>query len=113
PPIAQSGRYSFPRFCGDLLSTALESGEKLLQQGVDGVHHVLVEVPAGVGTLDFDLPVARREDLFRAGHSATHTYFSQLGTAPLVQAATLVEALEAQYTPQQQVTPLLRAFAGE
>ena len=77
--VAPSGglnsAYSLGKYCSDMLSTALESGDRLLRESSQGTYYVPIETPSGVGTLDFDLSAERRQELFTKGHSQTHSYF--------------------------------------
>lgn len=104
--------YTFGHFCGDMLSTALESGEHLVLDMMAGVHHVPVKIPEGVSTLDFEISREARAGLFTAGHSATHTYFSK--NLPQWRLADdIVQWVQAQYAAKTLVLPILRAVVRD
>lgn len=105
-------RPGFRSFCGDMLSTALESGDVLLLGVLQNIYHVPVPIPEDIDALDFDLPEEKRRELFRLGSDETHQFFMtklpQWG-----QVRTTVEALQALHAPPRQVVPILKAFAED
>ncbi len=104
--------YGMKQFCGDLLATALESGELLVRELLRGVHHVRIAIPEGIDTLDFAIPVATREALFNAGYKATAAYIRRI-VPQWQQANSDIEALQASHAPPRIVVPVLKAAAGE
>lgn len=103
--------YGFGNFCGDMMATALESGEHLILDIMTGVHHIRVRIPEGIETLDFNISREKREQLFDIGELATYSYFAK--QPQWQQAATKVQWIQAQYAPAELVTPILKAIAKE
>lgn len=103
--------YGFGNFCGDMMATALESGEHLILDIMTGVHHIRVRIPEGIETLDFNISREKREQLFTTGEAATYSYFAK--QPQWRQAATKVQWIQAQYAPEGLVTPILKAIAKE
>ena len=94
PSEHMTSTYSFKEFCVDMLSTALESSDRLLRESLQGVYHVPIETPRGIGTLDFNLSTDRRQELFTKGHSEAHSYFRSKSSY-WTEARTSVESLQA------------------
>lgn len=111
-PRTSTAEYDLQQFCGDMLSTALESGDYLLRQVLRGVHYCQVIVPPGIDTLDFSISPAQRETLYTKGHSDANTFISKT-IVQWTQARNTVESLQAQYAPPELIVPLLHAFAKE
>jgi NTE family protein len=103
--------YSFGNFCGDMMATALESGEHLILDIMTGVHLVRVRIPEGIDTLDFSISREKRAQLFTTGEAATFSYFTK--QPQWAQADTMAEWIQAQYAPEVLVVPILRAIAKE
>lgn len=103
--------YNFGNFCGDMMATALESGDHLILDIMTGVHHVRVRIPEGIDTLDFNISREKREQLFTSGEAATFSYFTK--QPQWEQADTMAEWIQAQYAPEGLVIPILRAIAKE
>ncbi|HYR21498.1 MAG TPA: patatin-like phospholipase family protein [Chthoniobacterales bacterium] len=72
PPL-----YRFGDFCGDMLATALESGDQLVSSVMSDVEHVVVPIPKGIETLDFKIAKKTRKELFEAGYKATLAHFTR------------------------------------
>ena len=108
----ENSAYGLRQFCGDMLSTALESSDHLLREIVQGLYHVPIEVPAGIGTLDFSLSEDKRVQLFEKGVSATHSFFSKV-VPHWSQATSAIEHLQALHAPPSLVAPVLQAIAAE
>ncbi len=104
--------YDFLRFCRDMLATALESSTELQQKILEGVHYVEVQLPEGIDTLDFNLTTNDRQNLFNAGHSSTHSFFSKF-LPQWIQAGSTVEQIQARHVPPGLITPLLQTIAKE
>jgi NTE family protein len=104
----QPAPYGLKEFCGDLLSTALESGELLVRELLSGIHHVRIPIPEGIDTLDFGISVANRETLFNAGYAATARYLMRI-VPQWHQARSVIEALEATHAPRRIIIPVLKA----
>jgi NTE family protein len=104
--------YGLGQFCGDMLATALESGDYLMRKLLGGVYHVPIQVPSGIDTLDFSISTSRREELFNAGHSAVHSFFSK-AVPQWEQAKDQIEGLQALHAPPELVEPVLRAVARD
>ena len=109
---ATAGDYSFRHFCGDMLTTALESGDILLEKVITGISHVRIAIPDTIDTLDFSISKEQRQQLFNAGVAATHEFFEK--TVPhWAQVQNRVEALQALFAEPRLVLPLLQSFARE
>jgi len=104
--------YGLESFIGDLLETALESGDWVQRLIVHGVYHVRVAIPANIDTLDFSLAKAQREELFNCGYVATSQFFHKV-VPQWGQAKGLVERLQALHAPAELVQPILRTVAKE
>jgi NTE family protein len=111
-PSTKTEAYSFNNFCGDMLSTALESSEHLLRDTIQGVLHIAVQVPKGINTLDFSISPQQRQELFTAGHSATSSFFHKR-FPQWTEAQNQIEQLQALYAPPRVVVPVLRAAAKD
>lgn len=70
----QVSEYRLFDFCRDLLSTSMESSDKLIQGLVNGLHYIPVRVPPGIDTLKFSLSKDDQEALFEAGYDAARAY---------------------------------------
>jgi NTE family protein len=110
-PAAVPPQYEFPHFLGDMTATALESSESMLWEIIDGVYHVIVEVPAGIRTFDFELTKAQRESLYEAGYTATSEKLSSM--PQWFQAMNKIEEIRAQYASEAVVHRLLAAIAHD
>lgn len=107
---ATGKKYGLRGFCGDVLATALESGDLLLQKVISGIYHVRIPVPDSIDTLDFTISKQQREELFNAGVAATHDFFDK--AAPQwQQAQDPVESVQALFAEPRLVQPLLASFA--
>jgi len=95
----------------DMIGTALEASDILLQEVVKGLYHVRVEIPQDINTLDFTLARPRRRDLFNAGCAATHSFLTQL--PQLTNAKTQVQQLQAAHASPKVVVPVLETIAKE
>src|ERR1041384_992825 len=104
--------YGFSRFCGDMLTTALESGEQLFREVLEGVYHVRIPVPEGIGTLDFRLSRDKRDQLFMKGYFETNTFLNKV-VPQWEQALGTVERLQALNVPPRWVVPVLRSVARD
>jgi hypothetical protein len=94
-----------------MTATALESSESLLWEIVEGVYHVVVDVPKGIRTLDFDLSKNDRQRLYDEGLKSTH---AKLSTMPQwFQAQNTIEEIRAQYASDAVVHRLLAAIAHD
>ncbi len=111
-PASAGDGYGFRNFCGDMMSTALESADHLQQRMIQGIHHVRIPIPEGIDTLDFNLTADQCETLFLAGHSATHSFFS-LRVPQWGQVTNQVERLQALHVSPKLVVPVLQAIAKE
>jgi NTE family protein len=67
--------YKLFKFSEDLLMTAMESSDKLLQGLITGLHYIPVKVPKGIDTLKFSLSRDEQTALFGAGYAAASHYF--------------------------------------
>jgi len=109
---ATAQKYGLRHFCSDMLSTAIESGDILIEKVLHGVYHVRIPIPETVDTLDFSISKAQREQLFNAGYVATHQFFNK-SVPQWMQARNPVEALQALFAEPRLVRPLLQSFAAE
>lgn len=111
--VDRTGSYGFGDFCSDMLASALESADFLLRTVVRNVHHVRVQVPENVDTLEFSLDSNKTEALFNAGMAATHSYFARV-VPQWAQAQNEVELLQARVgVSNELVTPVLEAIGLE
>jgi NTE family protein len=110
--VAKSDAYGFSRFCGDMLTTALESGEQLFHEVLERVYHVRIPVPEGIGTLDFALTRDQRFQLFTNGYYWTNTYLNKV-VPQWEQALGTVEKVQALNVPPRWVVPVLRSIARD
>jgi NTE family protein len=104
--------YDLGHFCADMADTALEAGDYLMRRSSDDIYHIRVRVPEDIGTLDFDLPPAKLEQLFDKGVAETLTFLNK-ELAPWQQARNDVERLQALYAPPEEVKFVLREFAAK
>jgi NTE family protein len=104
--------YGVRQFCGDLLATALESGDVMMREALSGVYHVRIAIPEGIDTLDFSLSRERRDALFNAGYTQTSQYIKKI-VPQWTQANNEIEWLQATHAPAKIVQPVLRAAAKE
>lgn len=109
-PEEAASEYKFHNFCGDMMNTALESGDYLMREVLENINYVEVEMPQGINTLDFDLTQQQRDHLFLIGKDATTRFLTHKLLA-LKEASDEAEHLQAQYVPPALITPALRAFA--
>ncbi len=109
PPRTTKTPPTFRSFCGDMLSTALASGDHVLAKTIRGVYHIPIPVPEGIDTLDFNLSVSDRERLFTKGLAETHSFFTKV-LPQWGQAGSRVEWLQALHTQPRLIEPLLEAF---
>lgn len=103
--------YEIGHFCSDMLDTALEAGDYLMRRASGNIYHARIYVPEGIGTLDFDLPRERLQQLFDKGVGDTFTFLNK-ELATWQQARTLVERLQALYAPPEEVEFVLKQFAA-
>lgn len=104
--------YGLLEYSRDLLNTALESGDELLRQLTRGLYHVRVVLPGEIHALDFGLPRQQRLDLWRSGHSQTHSFFRKV-VPHWLDAQDEVERLQALYTDPKLVKQVLEVFVRE
>lgn len=104
--------YGLVDFSRDVLNTALESSDELLRQVTRGLYHVRVAIPSSVGTLDFWLTREQRLELWRCGHSQTHTFFRRL-VPHWLDAQDEVGRLQALYADPLLFRQLLEVLASE
>jgi NTE family protein len=102
--------YTIREYVGDMISTALESGDYLMKQVLDNVYYVGIPVPAGIRTLNFDIDRSTRESLYDRGYTAATQEFHRL-FPQWKQTRDRVETLQALHAPATLVTTILRAFA--
>jgi NTE family protein len=107
---APDDKWTIARFCGDMLTTALESGDHIAGKLVRGVYHVRVNVPEGIDTLDFALPKDKRDALYYKGMAEVHQFFER-NVPEWAVAKTTIEKLQALHAPPSLVYPILKAFA--
>lgn len=103
--------YGIKQYLGDMLSTVLDSSDKLLQELLKDIHHVIVELPDYIGTLDFSISSRQRGELFNAGELATNRYFNSY-IPQYEQAETIIEKLQALHAPNDLVIPILATLAN-
>jgi NTE family protein len=107
--------YDLIRFAQDLLETVLGASDQLLRSVLRGIHYVPVKVPAGISTLDFNLPEQKRDQLFKYGEVAAHRFFDSF--PPLQRAKVaggrLQLQLQNEYGSPQYFVPVLHALAKE
>jgi NTE family protein len=109
----RAGAYTFADFCGDMLASALESGDFVLRSVVRNIYHVQVRVPEGISTLDFELDDAKTEALYNAGMAAAHSFFAKI-VPQWAQAKNDVERLQAQTgVSNELVAPVLETIGLE
>jgi NTE family protein len=115
PPGGTPAIYHVGHYVSDLLATALEASDQLLRRVLHGVHHVPIETPQGIETLDFELSPGDRKRLFDAGYKSTGEFLA--GFAPLQRAKMagdqLQRRLRVEYGPEQYFTPVLYALAKD
>lgn len=112
-PPDRSAAYNIRAFAGDLLGTALESGDLMQQRLLQNVHHVRVPVPSDIGTLDFHLSPADKRRLFDAGKAAVLGYFAK-ALPQWGQANSEIEHLQAMMdVPPPLLTRVLSAVARD
>lgn len=102
--------YDIGHFCSDMLDTALEAGDFLMRRSMGDIYHVRVNVPAGIGTLDFDLAPDRLQQLFDKGVADTLTFLNK-ELAQWQQAKNQIERLQALYAPPRDIEFVLQQFA--
>jgi NTE family protein len=107
-----SPSYGLLEFSSALLTTALESTDDLMRQVTRGLYHVCVPVPEGIRAMDFWLSKDRREELWRCGHSQTHTFFRKV-VPHWLDAQDEVERLQARYGDPQRVRQVLEVLIQE
>ncbi len=114
-PTAAPTNYDLGRYCGDLLSTALEASDELLRVVLQGVYHVPVRTPPGIETLNFRLSKEDRQRLFDAGHQETTTFLNGFAPIQRVKQAgyQLKELLRTEYGPPQRFAPVLYGLAKQ
>jgi NTE family protein len=99
--------YKFADFCSDMLTTALESSDRLVGSIMSGVEHVVVPIPEGIDTLDFKIAREARRRLFDAGYTAALSHLTkQLQNTEFLQ-PNLVRA------PDSLILPVLKAVAED
>lgn len=111
-PKVHEGEYGLGKYCGDMLSTMLEAGDYMQQRFLNGVYHIRIPVPEGIGTLDFGLKQKDCEALFNAGALATHEFFAKV-LSHWSQAKTSIARLQALHAPPSLVAPILRSLIRE
>lgn len=115
PPKDLPPHYSLDRYLGDLLNTALEAGDELLRNVSDGVVHVPIKVPKGIGTLDFGISSDQREALYKAGYQQAASFLA--GYEPLEVARSagnqIKKQLIARYGGVPLYAPVLAAVARD
>ncbi len=103
--------YGLAHYLNDMTATALESSESLLWEIVEGIYHVVIQVPDGIRTLDFDLSKAQRQSLYDEGLRATHETLSKM--PQWFEAQNTIEEIRAQYASDAVVHRLLAAIAHD
>jgi len=69
--------YKLFKFSEDVLMTMMESGDKLLQGLITGLHYIPVMVPQGIDTLKFSLSAGEQRTLYDVGYAAAMHYFEK------------------------------------
>jgi NTE family protein len=108
--------YRLKDFSLDLLATALESSEHILEQVVDEVYPIPILTPAGIDTLKFGLSEDDLESLRNSGYRQAHDFISEhlaqwTDPASAGPGGQRQARKQAQYLPPRQVIPVLKAFA--
>lgn len=108
--------YRLKDFSLDLLATALESSEHILEQVVDEVYPIPILIPSEIDTLKFGLSQAELESLRETGYTQARDFIrnhlSQWTDRVQGEAQNQRQVLkQAQYLPPRQVIPVLKAFA--
>lgn len=103
------------RYLGDLLNTALEAGDELLRDVSDGVVHIPIHVPKGIGTLDFGISPGEREGLYRVGYEQAASVLASYGPLQVAKYAgnRLKSQLAARYGEVRLYQPVLAALARD
>jgi NTE family protein len=107
--------YDLGRFGADLLATALEASDELLRRVLRGVHHVPIETPPGIGTLDFGISRDDRKRLFDAGYQAATAFLNSFPPLQRTKAAgaELRRQLQSEHGPPQLFAPVLYGLAKQ
>lgn len=77
PAKKMEGGYDLFAYSKDILATSLGASDILLSEVADGVTVFPIVLPSGVATLDVDLPLAKRAELFQAGYATASRLLSK------------------------------------
>lgn len=111
-PVALTDDYELKSFVADILSTAVEAGDRILRRTVNGVYHVEVRTDPEIKTLDFQVTRTQRRRLFENGYGAAQEFFSTR-VPHWFDAGNRVEALQALYGDPNLVQYLLGVLADD
>jgi len=109
-PAENRTQYDIGHFCSDMLDTALEAGDFLMRRATGDIYHVRINVPEGIGTLDFDLASDRLQQLFDKGVADTMIFLNK-ELVQWQQAENQIERLQALYAPPEDIEFVLQQFA--
>lgn len=115
PPGSDLEGYDFGRFSSDLLATALEASDELLRRVLRGVHHVPVETPPGIETLNFAISRDDRRRLYDAGYKAATEFLNRFELLQRVKAAgdEMKRQLQVEFGSPQLYQPVLYGLAKQ
>ncbi len=109
-PAESGAKYDIGHFCSDMLDTALEAGDFLMRRAAGDIYHIRINVPEGIGTLDFDLASDRLQQLFDKGVAETMIFLNK-ELVQWQQAENQIERLQALYAPPEDIEFVLQQFA--
>lgn len=115
PAKTHQAAYVFNDLIGDMMSTALEAGDKLMRGVLEGVVHVPIYVPEGIDTLDFGIDRKAREELSLIGYRQASDFLKSYPPLQFAKRAgsDLKKQLMVQYGDQKVYQPILAALARD
>ena len=108
--------YGLKSYVKDMMATAIDAGDALLRDSLEGVDHVPVPIPGRFGVLDFAINRERREELFNIGYVATMTYLQKsdlLRELVGLDAESVQRGLQVRYGEPALYEPVLAALARD
>lgn len=110
----KKGRFGMIDFLVRIIATAIQSHDAILEKYLKTrSYRVKIVVPKEIEVMDFSLTDIQRDELFKAGSRAAEEFLRVEAVKPFWQAQTQKQYVQAQYSPEALVIPLLRSFCRD
>ncbi len=111
-PERSNSDIGFLRFCQNIVMTALESHERILQSALTNIYLVKVETPSTIDTLNFNITSEQSDHLYRCGETETQKFFEAFPHFEQIE-GNEIRALQVLYASEDEVKSVLYGFVKE